>query len=368
MRVLQLVYSLDVGGLEQMVADLCNHLNSDGTECYLCCLSHAGAKAQQVVDSHVLICGLNGRKRLPDMEVVRKICHLIRQNDIDLIHSHNPKAQLYGAIASFLTGRPHVQTVHGRGAIGEPSRRALLRRTLSLFSDRIVAVSDDIKAKLVNCDGIGAKKLERIVNGVDTDTYAPPGAGQSRAIRYQLGIPVDSFVIGSVGRLATEKNFPLLIKAFALFRKRFSCGHLVIVGDGPERGKILSVIAQNGIEEFCTLPGSRLDVPDWMKCFDVFTLSSDTEGTSITLLEALATGVPIVASDVGGNRAVVAPCQCGFIVPPNDLNGLCAGFAELMTDAESRRRMSLSARQRCLEHFSVKSMITNYCQLYRCLM
>ncbi len=365
MRVLQLVFSLDVGGLEQVVVDLCNNLPDAGVECILGCLSHAGAKAKQTTVEQIWLGGLKQNKRLPDTKVLRSLCRLINDYRIDLIHSHNPTAHLYGALASLITMRPHIHTIHGRGKSRETYKRALLRRMLTRFTDNIVSVSDDVKTKLVQVDRLPDRKIKTILNGVDTDACQPIESLEARKeLRRQLGIPENLFVIGSVGRLAAEKNYPLMVDAFSKFHKAYSNSHLVIVGDGSEMQFIKVMIEKLSLQHCCSLPGMRSDISDWMKCFDVFSLSSITEGTSVTLLEALATGVPIVATDVGGNRAVVNPPDCGLIVDDGDSDALSNSWLFMASNVEQYRQMCLSARQRSIQEYSVSAMIRLYKDLY----
>ena len=367
-RVLQLVYSLDVGGLEQVVVDLCNGLAAAGVECHVGCLSHPGLKFSQAQVAGAWIGNERPQKRPLDVRTLWKLLRYVKTKQINLIHSHNPQAHYYGAAVSLLTGVTHIHTVHGRGNPLAPvsQRRALLRRILTRLTDRIIAVSEDVQTKLLVVDHLPSRKLTTILNGVDTERYQPIANNQSRQLlRAARQIPEDAFVIGSVGRLSREKNYPLLVEAFARVAASLPSVFLVLVGDGAEYAQIQKCVDEQRVNSRCLLAGTRADIPEWMQCLDVFCLSSDTEGTAITLLEALATGVPIVATDVGGNRAVVNPPECGLIVSARDPNAFAQACLQLLRDQSTRSQMGSAGRDRVIQHFSHAQMIESHLRLYK---
>lgn len=366
MRILQLVNSLDVGGLEQVVVDLCNNLGKHNIKCHIFCLSHMGEKAISAKPISIDVGGLTELSRFPKLEVLAKLINTIKINKIDLIHSHNPKSHLYGVIASLVTRVPHINTIHGRGPISESGRRKLLRRILSFFTDCVVAVSEDVNNKLITEDHINNKKVLTVINGVDTAKYVPlQNTNDRNVIRDELNIPENAFVIGSVGRFAKEKNYVLLVNAFAMFNKIKPDSYLVIVGDGEEMSNIKEAVSKNSLQGKCILPGMRSDISAWMKVFDLFALSSDTEGTPITILEAMATGLAIVATNVGGNKSVIDPPCCGLIVEPHEPLSFCNALLELSLHNVELQKMSITARRRIELEFSIDSMVEKYIDLYK---
>lgn len=370
MRVFQLAYSLDVGGLEQMVVQLCRGLLRRNVECEVGCLSHAGPLAELLPEPLAWIGQCKPAHRFLDAGTLVRLCRYLRQRRISVLHTHNPSAHLYGALVSATLGVPHLHTVHGRGNRDSyPKNRSRLRRLLTWKTNRVIAVSRDVESVLLQRDRLPRRKVSLIPNGTDTDRFVPVSSTAARAaLRRKFGIPQDAFVLGSVGRLAPEKNYPLLVKAFTEFYRAGIHAHLVIVGDGPTRHDLQRAVALTPEPHRCSLPGKRLDVADWLQCFDLFVLPSDTEGTAVTLLEAMSCGIAVVATDVGGNREVVAPPRCGLIVPPNDAAALTAAFRSLYERPEQRLLMGEEARHRVLAHYSLEQMVEKYCDLYNTLL
>ena len=367
MRILQLVYSLDIGGLEQVVVNLCRGLDQGDVDCFVGCLSHPGPKFEETKPKGYWIGGLqNKRPRFLDLTTLWKLCRYLRRERIDLIHSHNPMAHLYGSVASMVTGIPQIQTVHGRGSpmARNHQRRAWLRRTLTHLTQKMVAVSLDVERKLIDVDRLPPSKILTILNGIDTETIRPVDPITKRQLRRERGIPDEALVIGSVGRLAPEKNYPLLVEAVAKVLQQAPTVYLLLVGDGIERTIIEKAVATYQVNHRCLLAGVQAQPSLWLQCCDLFCLSSNTEGTSISLLEAMACGVPVVVTDVGGNREIVQPPTCGLIVPARDPQALAKVSLELLRDPLRRKQMGVVGRQRVIQNFSVEIMTQNYARLY----
>jgi glycosyltransferase involved in cell wall biosynthesis len=227
-----------------------------------------------------------------------------------------------------------------------------------------VAVSADIARIVTEIEGVPSSKVVTIPNGVDTERFRPPAATERVASRRAFGIPDGEFVVGSVGRLAVEKNYGMLIEAFARFRSAGRTGRLLIVGEGPCRAQLEKQAHVAGMKDACLLPGHRDDVAASLAGIDVFCLSSTTEGTSITLLEAGAVGLPAIVTDVGGNREVVADGKTGAIVGRDDAGGLAEWIRRLCADSGLRATWGIAARQRVVERYSVEQMLALYQALY----
>jgi glycosyltransferase involved in cell wall biosynthesis len=297
--------------------------------------------------------------------VLLSLCAYVRREGISLIHSHNSHAHKYGAAASLLTGVPLVHTKHGRNWPDNP-RWVWFSRQMSRLTRFVVPVSEDIRRIVTDVEKVPAAKVTMILNGVDADAFSPAAGARSQAdLRRERGIPEAAFAVGSVGRFSPEKQYPLLVRAFAAARRRVPGSVLVLIGDGRERGNVEAAAAEAGLDGSCLLPGMRGDVPDWLRCLDVFCLSSDQEGTSITLLEAGASGLPAVVTDVGGNPEIVEDGVTGLVVPALDAEALAAALGRLGEDAGARRRMGAAARERVLRLYSAGAMVARYGEVYR---
>jgi glycosyltransferase involved in cell wall biosynthesis len=233
-------------------------------------------------------------------------------------------------------------------------------RRLGLI-ERVVAVSEDARSLAVSVSGFAMEATETIPNGIDVDTYA---VADGPRIRESLGIAAGTPVVGIVARLAPEKDHNLLLEALALLRRSIDPVVLLVIGDGELRGELEARAAALGVEACVRFLGMRDDIPSLLAALDVFVLSSRTEGMSVTLLEAMASGRPVVATAVGGNAEVVRDGDTGRIVPAGDAGALAGALASILRDREAARRMGERGRARAMSEFSVKVMAKRYEGVY----
>lgn len=319
LNILQVVLSLRVGGLERVVVDLVNQASSD-FRLSVCCLEETGAWAHEVPRVVAL-----GKRPGVDWRLFGKLARLIRSENIDVIHTHNSTAHFYGAIAGKLAGKRVLHTEHGVN-VGEEARYQRLNHIASPFTDMTVSVSKQ------------ATGVPVLPNGIRVERFVRPRTTHNRRV-------------GSVGRLVREKNYPLLIRAVA----GIPDAKLVLVGDGPLRGELTGA----------QLLGARADIPELLADFDVFVLSSSTEGMSIALLEAMAAGCPIVVTAVGGNPELIQNEVTGLVVPPDDETALRVAIERLLNDRTLAGRLGSAAQARAREQYSVEAMTRRYEELWR---
>jgi glycosyltransferase involved in cell wall biosynthesis len=225
--------------------------------------------------------------------------------------------------------------------------------------DALVAVSPETAAIARSKERVPMRRLRVVPNGIPLDDFAPDAASRAR-VRCDLGIPADAFVIGWVGRLSPEKDVPLLVRAAApLLGSRV---RLVLVGDGPSRAEVERAVPPE-IARSVTLTGARNDVAAFLAAFDVFALSSQTEGLPLAVPEAMATGLPVVATAVGGLPSSIG-ADCGLLVPPGDEVALRRALAAFVRDPALAQSMGRSARRRALAAFSIDRMADSYESLY----
>lgn len=367
LRILHLVRSLNVGGLEKVVVDLTHGLSERDIVSYLGCLIEKGVWWEDAEVADVW-CGELDSQGV--MWTFIDLYRYVKKNKIDIIHTHNSHPHKYGALVSLVTGVPMIHTKHGRNWPDNP-KWVWLSRQLSRLTKYIVTVSKEIEQIVIDIEKVSARKVVTILNGVGAENN---GADMESARTHG-----QEFVIGSVGRFSPEKCYPLLVRAFA----KFAVGadsistqisdsmparsvKLILVGDGAERGGIESEIKHCGIEDYVLLPGMRDDVREWLKQMDIFCLSSDQEGTSVTLLEAGAVGVPAVVTDVGGNAEIVENGVTGIVVPSGDEQALCDAFYKLYAGEThiSLEKMGIAARARIEKYYSLDAMIDKYVDLY----
>jgi sugar transferase (PEP-CTERM/EpsH1 system associated) len=351
--IAHVVTGLQIGGLERVAANLVRGFA--GNRLLMVCLETGGPLAEEVenVGAKVIVLG-----KSPGMcwQTIRRMAKLFRQEKVAIVHTHNPPPHFHGVLAARLAGVPVcVHTKHGRN-YPHLKRRVWLNRALSWFTDAIVPVSDNAGAVAREIEKVNPRKVRRIWNGVDTDLYQPAVSGQRPAVRPRT--------IGTVARLSPEKDQPTMLQAFRQVVDQLPAARLVVIGDGPCLPALRDMTAKLNLSGHVEFLGARNDVAALLPGFTVFTLSSVTEGISMTVLEAMACGVPIVATDVGGNREIVQPPACGLIVPARDPQALAAAYLELLRDPAQCARMGAAGRQRVLEHFSLVSMVRQYRALY----
>ena len=366
-RIMQLVMALEVGGLEKVVIDLIKGLQGVHPEWSLAAgfLSHPGPWAEELAGV-TRWCG-NPRlhKHFLDVRILGSLVRFLKKEKVDLIHSHNPVPQRYAFFASLLTGIPMIHTRHGRN-YPDNRRAVFLNRLYAHRARKIIAVSCDAAQVAQEIERIPAGKVQIIPNGVDTDHFAPPADPDIRQrLRQEKGIPKNHFVIGSVGRLSPEKDYPLLIRSFKKFHCRYPESLLIIIGDGPDRKRLEECAREQNITDFTILPGSQTDILAWLQVFDVFALILRTEGASVSLLEACAAGIPGVVSDVGGNREVIPHQIAGIAIGERTEDNYADAFLSLAENPRLKMTYSTAARKHVLENYSGKANVVQYAKLIK---
>jgi glycosyltransferase involved in cell wall biosynthesis len=254
-----------------------------------------------------------------------------------------------------------VFTEHGRLSDAPPSvKRRVANVLLSRFADRVFAVSADLRRHLIG-EGFSARAVDVIYNGVDISSKGDAAAASR--IRHELHIPPSTLVIGSVGRLDPVKDLRTLLAATAEVRRTHPVA-LVVIGDGPERTSLEAAAVECGLEQHVHFLGYRSDARDWLAGCDVYVNSSISEGVSLTILEAMAAGVPVVATRVGGTPEIL-DSTCGMLVPPRERQALAGAIVELAGDPVRRSQLGRAARTRVEERFTLDRMIQQYRDVYR---
>ena len=358
-RVLQLVLSLSPGGTERLVIDICKQLSAR-IDPMVCCLDDRGAWARELEASGIPVVAL-GRRPGFQPSLARDVARLITAHGIDVVHCHHYSPYVYGLMASLMTRARLVFTEHGRLSDAKPSRkRQLVNPLLSLLPGRIYAVSADLRQHMV-AEGFPGRCVGVIHNGIDPG-MRPSGAHRAQA-REALGLPQDAFVVGSAGRLDPVKNLGVLLHVQRTLRDTVKRAYVVIVGDGPERAALAETAASLGVSDSVIFTGYRSDVRALLPAFDVYLNCSTYEGVSLTILEAMAAALPVVAAPVGGNPEVVLDQETGYLIPSRP-QALVGTLAHLAFDARLRRTLGDAGRWRVIRYFSIARMVDEYAAVY----
>jgi sugar transferase (PEP-CTERM/EpsH1 system associated) len=369
-RIFHVLHSLRTGGLENGVINLINELNSNRFDHVICCIDSSGPMAERLARP-VQICTLQkGDKRAYLLPF--KIAKIIRKMNPDIVHTRNWGA-IDGIVAARLAGvRSVIHGEHGREATdptGGNSRRRRIRKALRPLVKHFVAVSEELKTWLIEDVGISKEKITRIMNGVNTERFVP--VQDKMLAKVRLGLDSGSLIIGTVGRLDPVKDYETLLRACA--RVIAQCGtrigevssiKVLIIGSGPLEDKLRCSAKELGIEETVLFLGERNNVPEILQAMDVFVLPSVTEGISNTILEAMACGLPVVATKVGGNSELINDNITGFLFPVGNDEKLGQILVDYISNPEMMRAHGEKGRTRCEAHFSLSRMVEAYAQLY----
>ena len=358
-RVMHLLYSLGVGGMEMGVHKLLIGLDRSIVDLSVCSLTPFD-QVETVWPTDTRVHAL-GRRVGNDPTLVPKLYRLFRRERPDIVHTHAWGTLLEGVLAARAARVPVV--VHGEhGTLETRPRNVWIQRRVWRRVDHVLAVSDALAEKMAATFDFPASRITVIRNGVDLERFGRHSRAEARRA---LGVTPGEFVVGTVGRLVPVKDQRQLIGATRVLAQRGVPVKVLIVGDGPLRNELQDQIDTLGLKEHVRLLGSRTDVPELMAAFDLFALSSQSEGLSNTVLEAMASGLPVVATRVGGNPELVQSGTTGLLVPAGDETALAEAIAALYRDADFRLRVALAARQRAQSVFSLSGMIKRYTDLYR---
>lgn len=366
MRVLHVVESLDRGGLERVVCDLAIEQQRRGHFVEVMCLFTAGEFAADLKAAGLAV-HVAGKKPGLDLAAMDRLRATARAGRHEVLHTHNPVANYYACMATPFSWRslPIVNTRHNMGARNPADRREQLFRWSMLRTAKVAMVSPQVSRKFVDAGVVPQAKAAVVMNGIPIDRYLEANETSRSVARQTLGLPAEGRIIGTVGRLVGVKNHALLLAAAAPLCHADAGLRLVLIGDGELREALLSQARDLGIANQLVLTGERADIPHVLPAFDVFAMPSISEGHSIALLEAACTGLPVVATAVGGNPEIVQDGRTGVLVPTQDADALRAALGALLSDTAHRRDMGAQARLWARDTVSLAAMTTRYEDLYR---
>jgi len=362
-KVTQIIHSLNPGGLENGIINLVNNMDDFKFENTVCCLTQGG-DFEKRLNKNIKVSKMF-KKPGNDYQLYIKLIKYLKEIKPTIVHTRN-WAGMDGIIAAKMARVPII--IHGEHGfeiadlISQNRKRKFIRKlVLSTMVDKIVTVSKNLKNRLINEIKIKPEKIIHIPNGVDTNKF---NIYRKEFTRKKFGFKKEDFIIGIVARLDPIKNHKTLFFAFKEIVKNYPQVKLIIVGDGPLREELKEKSYQLGIKNKVIFMGERDNVSEILKTFDIFVLPSLNEGMSNTILEAMATGIPVIASNVGGNPELVIDGRTGFLFSPNDVESLVQKIKTYILHPELKQKHGYNARKRVEEKFSLDQMVRRYEELY----
>lgn len=362
-RVCQVVHSLNVGGAELLAARFAHRLGGPA-QVVFACLDEDGLLGNSLRQAGYTVRSL-GRQPGLDRQCVRRLAEFLRTEGVELIHAHQYTPFFYATLARGWKRQPPILfTEHGRFFPDPVNRKRMLLNPL-LFgrTDRIVAVGECVRRALVVKDGLPARRVEVVYNGIPIEAY-PSDTTLRSEMRQLLGLTDDMLAVLLVARLDPIKDHATSLAAWERLRGLLPAARLLIVGDGPERERIEGDIARRHLSSSVQMLGTRRDVPRLLAAADVFLLNSLSEGIPLTLLEAMAAGLPAVCTRVGGMPEVVEDGRTGLLVSPQNPTELAAAIERLASQPAERLRMGAAAREAVSLRFNEDLMMARYREIY----
>ena len=368
--IAHVIHRLDFGGLENGLVNLINRIPQDQYKHAIICMTDYSEFSKRITNPAVSLHALH-KADGKGLSIYFRLWRLLRQLKPDIVHTRNLSALEAGVVAwaAGVPGRVHGE--HGRDSYdidGTNKKYLLLRRLCQPFMQRYIPLSKDLEGWLKTSVIIPEKKMRQIYNGVDSERFCVYAQGQSRPLPDQAQANAKQLVVGTVGRIQEVKDQLTLAKAVAnlvasnkAYRDQLK---LVIVGDGPMMADLEALVQEKGIADITWLSGARNDIPELMQAMGLFVLPSKAEGISNTILEAMATGLPIVATAVGGNPELVVDGETGSLVPAQDPKAMADAIECYINDPAMLKRHGAAGRKRVEASFSMDAMMNNYLAVY----
>ncbi len=347
-----------------MVIELVKVQRSHGHRCQVVCVFGAGSLARELTELGVRV-GVCDKRRGPDLRALMRTRRLIRAHATDVLHTHNAVAHYQAMLATWGLGFARViNTRHGMGENLRLRRREWLYQRALARTDTVALVCEAARDAAVRNGLVPPLKASVVPNGIPVAQFRLASSEMHERLAQMCGVPAQSLLVGTVGRLNWAKDQASLIRAFCAVREHLADAVLVLIGDGKLRADLEQLAAAEGVAGSVRFLGDRNDVRQLLQGLDLFVLPSVSEGYSMALLEACATGLPIVATDVGGNREIVRDGITGTMVVAGDAAALADAMLAILRDPARARTLGVAAREWVELNGSLDVMANRYARLY----
>ncbi len=353
LRVVFMLDELDIGGTEQQILELSRRIDRDRFEPHVCCFRW-GRKADEIASLCIPV--HHEPKRLKaDPGLVLRLAQYLRREQFDIVQTYLWTANTWGRLAARIAGNPIVLASERNVDIWEERYKRVIGRWLARSSHSVIANSEAVRQYLLKRGELSPEKVVTIYNGVNFDRFEAPCDPRER--RAELHLPEDAILAGVVARVEPAKDHATLLDAMSRIADRCPKLHLAVIGGGSQEPQLKTMAANLGLADRVHFTGFRTDSAEWLRSLDFSVLSSVKEGLSNTVIESMAAGRAVAATDVGGNAEVIVPNETGFLLPARDPIGLADAMAKLAESESMRREFGAAARQRVQTLFSVETMV-----------
>jgi glycosyltransferase involved in cell wall biosynthesis len=363
MKALLLCQNLGVGGAEELVLGASTGLPSEGVETGVVAITRRGPIAEEIARAGVRVHLARGQPGPRDPAAFLRLVRLLRDERPDVVHTYLLNAGLYGRLAAIAAGVPVILAAEQNVYRRKKRRHAILERLLAARTFRVVACCRTVGDFYRRQTGVPADKIAVVYNAA---RFGPePSPADREPARRALGLPPEAIVLGTLGRLTEQKGQAVLLRAVADLAPRFPELVLFLAGDGPLRAELEAFAERLGVGSRVRFLGVRRDRAALYAAMDAFVLPSLWEGLSLSLVEAMGAGRPVVATTVGGNPEVVEQGRTGLLVPPEEPAALAAAIVELLRDRQLAAEIGRAAAREARARFSIEEHVARIAALYR---
>jgi glycosyltransferase involved in cell wall biosynthesis len=360
--ILHIMSKLPVGGVENQLMSVLSKYDIQKFSPVVCSLSDRGDIGKEIEEYGIEVTCLNKLGHRFDWTIVKDLYRLIRQKDIKIVRTHQYHANLYGRLAARLAGVPCiVASVHNIYTRDKKRHRRIINRLLARYTDRVVAVSETVKEDILRYDSIAEDKIKVICNGVNIRRFE---FLEKAPVQSELGIPSGDPVVGTIGRLTTQKGQKYLLEAVTRLKTVYPRLVLLMIGDGPLKDELVKYARAREVHKNVKFLGTRRDIPELLSIMDIFVLPSLWEGLGNALIEAMANGKPIITTDIRPIREVVDSEKVGILVPVKDSEAIASAVEMLLKDKSLAKNLGEAARKKVILSFNLEDTVKSYENLF----
>lgn len=361
-KIMEFLFGLGIGGLENGVVNFVLNIDRSKFSPIVCCLGERMSQVDLLEKNGVKVYCMRRNLNAKGYSSIFRISALLKNEKIALIHTHNKCGYLYGVPAAMMAGTPVV--VHTEHGCSFPESRSLtlLRRLLSCKINYIVTRSGFLADEIHRYWNIRLSKIKSIASGIDASKFERDF--NKADIRRKLGFGLNDYLVGIVARLELVKDHDTLIRAIAITKKKLPNVKLVLAGDGSMKRHLKELATELDMIDSVYFLGERTEVAEMLSTLDLFALTSKKEGTSTALMEAMAAGLPIIATDVGGNSELIKDEYNGLLIPPGNPDVLSDSIVELLSNPERRKALGANGKEVFNNKYRFDRFLNDYQDLF----